>query len=276
MTLASLVLPVKPIAKHDQEAILLFTSGTSGVPAMVSLTHGNILANIMQVRETGFIKHRDRLLSALPLFHSFGLTMGLLLPLIARRPLITAPSPLETDAITEAARSGCPTLLLATPTFLRHYVKRISSDAFSTLRMAATGAERLPAETAAAFRERFGCEVAEGYGLTETSPVAAINVANPERGLGADSMQQGWRAESVGRLLPGVAMRLLDPETGETRASDGVLCGARRKRHHILRRRIKRREIPRRLVHHRRHRACRRRGIRFHPRPQESLLEDRG
>lgn len=222
--ITSLALPAKPIAKHNEEALLLFTSGTSGMPSMVSLTHGNILANITQVRETGFIKDQDRLLSALPLFHSFGLSMGLFLPLIARRPLITAPSPLETDAITDAARASSPTLLLATPTFLRHYVKRIAPDVFSTLRMAVTGAERLPAETAAAFRERFACEVAEGYGLTETSPVAAINVANPGRGLGADSIQLGWRDGSVGRLLPGVAMRLLDPETGETCANEGILA----------------------------------------------------
>ncbi len=202
-----------PKAASDEEAILLFTSGSSGVPKGVALTHRNILGNAIQVQETSFLQKNDILLSSLPLFHSFGLTMGLLCPLLAGRTVSTAQSPLDSDKLAEAARADSPTILLATPTFLRSYIKRIPRDAFGTLRIAVTGAEQLPPATAAAFRERFGCEVLEGYGLTEASPVASLNLPHPALGLGADTEQLGWRAGSVGRLLPGVALRFLDPET---------------------------------------------------------------
>jgi len=211
-----------PAPKPDQEAVLLFTSGTSGWPKGVALTHRQVLANAAQVAETGFLRADDRILTALPLFHSFGLTMGLLMPLLTRRTVITAPSPLDADKIAEAGRQGSPTVLLATPTFLRCYLKRIPRDAFGTLRLAATGAERLPAATADAFRDRFGCEVLEGYGLTETAPVVSFNMPAPRRGLGADSLQLGSRAGTAGRLLPGLAFQLLDPETGD------ALSGAKR------------------------------------------------
>jgi acyl-[acyl-carrier-protein]-phospholipid O-acyltransferase/long-chain-fatty-acid--[acyl-carrier-protein] ligase len=106
-------------------------------------------------------------------------------------------------------------VLLATPTFLRHYLKRVPRDAFGTLRRAVSGAEKLPADLRAAFRARFGCEVLEGYGLTEASPVVSLSLPMPARGAGAESIQYGSRAASAGRLLPGIALRLLDSETLE-------------------------------------------------------------
>lgn len=213
-----------PRAAAQEEAALLFTSGTSGHPKGVPLSHGNILANFTQIGETSFLQKDDRLLSALPLFHSFGLTMGLFFPLLAGRTIITAPSPLDSDKLAEAARAGLPTVLLSTPTFLRSYLKRIPRDAFGTLRLAVAGAERLPAETAAEFQARFGCPVLEGYGLTEASPVVSLNVPNPPCGPGADSLQIGQRPGSVGRLLPGVAARLFDPETHEPAPARGLLA----------------------------------------------------
>ena len=158
----------------DAEAALLFTSGTSGLPKGVPLSNRNLVANILQVSETGFVEKDDRLLTALPLFHSFGLTMGLFFPLVARRVIVTAPSPLDCDKLTKAARADAPTVLLATPTFLRQYLKRVPRDAFGTLRRVVSGAEKLPADLRIAFRARFGCEVLEGYGLTEASPVQAV------------------------------------------------------------------------------------------------------
>ena len=142
----------------DEEAALLFTSGSSGLPKGVPLSHRNLVTNILQVSETGFAAKDDRLLTALPLFHSFGLTMGLLFPLVAQRVLVTAPSPLDCDKLTKAARADAPTVLLATPTFLRQYLKRIPRDAFGTLRRVVSGAEKLPADLRVAFRARFGCE----------------------------------------------------------------------------------------------------------------------
>ena len=196
-----------------RKLILLFTSGSSGLPKGVPLTHRNLVTNILQVSETGFVEKDDRLLTALPLFHSFGLTMGLFFPLVTRRAIVTAPSPLDCDKLAEAARADAPTVLLATPTFLRQYLKRIPRDAFGTLRRVVSGAEKLPADLRVAFRARFGCEILEGYGLTEASPVVSLSLPHPDRGVGADSIQQGSREGSAGRLVPGVAMCLLDPET---------------------------------------------------------------
>lgn len=206
-----------PQTAPDAEALVLFTSGTAGLPKGVSLTNRHVLSNFHQVCETGFLRPDDRLLSALPLFHSFGLTMGMFVPLLAGHTLITSPSPLDCGKLAAAAREGVPSILLSTPTFLRNYARRIPRDAFGTLRLAATGAERLPATTAALFRDRFGCDVFEGYGLTEASPVVAFNMQDPALGVGADSLQAGWRTNSAGRLLPGLAMRLLDIESGEER-----------------------------------------------------------
>ncbi len=210
----------------EEEALLLFTSGTSGLPKGVALTQRQMLSNFEQVGETGFLQANDRILSALPLFHSFGLTMGLFMPLLAGRKLVTAPSPLDCNAVALAACEGRPTVLLTTPTFLRNYAKRIPKEAFSTLRLVATGAERLPAETAELCHNRFGCEVFEGYGLTEASPVVSFNMPNPRRGLGAKSDQCGSVSGSAGRLLPGLTMRLLDPETGKESpgGSAGILA----------------------------------------------------
>ena len=200
-------------ADAEAEAALLFTSGSSGLPKGVPLTHRNLVTNILQVSETNFVEKDDRLLTALPLFHSFGLTMGLFFPLVTRRVIVTAPSPLDCDKLAKAARADAPTVLLATPTFLRQYLKRIPRDALGTLRRIVSGAEKLPADLRVAFLARFGCEILEGYGLTEASPVVSLSLPRPGLGLGRDGIQQGSREGSAGRLLPGIAARLLDPET---------------------------------------------------------------
>jgi len=198
----------------DQEVALLFTSGSSGLPKGVPLTHRNLLANLRQVGETSFLMKQDRVLSSLPLFHSFGLTIGLFLPLVVRRAIITAPSPLDSDKIAEAARIGGPTVLIGTPTFLRGYIKRIPSEAFDQLRIVVSGAEKLPPDLSAAWLQKFGCDILEGYGMTEASPVVSLNMSPPEQGLGADTAQRGSSAGSAGRLLPGLAARFVDEETG--------------------------------------------------------------
>ncbi len=218
--------PVSRFAKGspDDEAVLLFTSGSSGLPKGAVLTHRNILSNIAQVSETSVLRLDDRLLTALPLFHSFGLAMGLFFPLLTGKVFITVPSSLEYSKLAEAARRDLPTVILSTPTFLSGYTRRICRDAFGTLRLAVTGAEKLRPEIASAFRERFGCDVMEGYGLTEASPVAAFNMPNPARGPGADSIQCGSRPGSVGRLMPGLACRLLDPDTGAETTRHGILA----------------------------------------------------
>ncbi len=211
-------------AKLDEEAALLFTSGSSGLPQGVPLTHRNLISNLTQVRETSFLQPEDCLLTALTLFHSFGLVMGLLLPLACGRKIIATTSPLDCEKLAAAARQDAPTILLTTPTFLRTYTRRIPRDAFGTLRLAVTGAERLPTDIANAFRTRFGCDVVEGYGLTETSPVACLNVPHPVRGLGADSFQPGWKHCSVGRLVPGLALRFFEDGRHKPGATRGIIA----------------------------------------------------
>ena len=211
-------------SRSNDEAALLFTSGSGGLPQGVPLTHRNLVSNLTQVRETSFLQPDDCVLTALPLFHSFGLVMGLLLPLVCGRKIIATTSPLDCEKLAAAARQDAPTILLTTPTFLRTYTRRIPRDAFGTLRLAVTGAEKLPPDIAAAFRTRFGCDVVEGYGLTETSPVAAINVPHPGRGLGADSFQPGWKAGSVGRLVPGLALRFFEDGRHKPGATRGILA----------------------------------------------------
>ncbi len=217
---------ILPPSFPGREVVVLFTSGTSGLPKGVPLTSANILGNVRQVTETGFLESGDRVLSALPLFHSFGLTGGLFLPLLAGRPLTTAVSPLDADGVATAAREGRPTILITTPTFLRTYVRRIPRDAFGAMRLIMTGSERLSDELAAEATARFGCRVFEGYGLTEASPIVCVSMADPSTGRGAESVQRGSRPRSVGRLVPGMAMRLLDPETGLPLpgASRGILA----------------------------------------------------
>ena len=134
--------------------------------------------------------------------------MGLFFPLVTRRAIVTAPSPLDCDKLAEAARADAPTVLLATPTFLRQYLKRIPRDAFGTLRRVVSGAEKLPADLRVAFRARFGCEILEGYGLTEASPVVSLNLPRPGLGIGRGrhpagiSGGQRWTPPSRGRRVP--------------------------------------------------------------------------
>jgi acyl-[acyl-carrier-protein]-phospholipid O-acyltransferase/long-chain-fatty-acid--[acyl-carrier-protein] ligase len=123
------------------------------------------------------------------------------------------------NKLTLIGRVDPSTVLLATPTFVRQYLKRIPLEAFGTLRRVVSGAEKLPADLGVASGARFGCKVLEGYGLTEASPVVSLNLPMPARGAGADTIQHGSREGSAGRLLPGVALRLVDPETLAERPS---------------------------------------------------------
>ena len=243
----------------DAEAALLFTSGSSGLPKGVPLTHRNLVTNILQVSETGFVEKDDRLLTALPLFHSFGLTMGLFFPLVTRRAIVTAPSPLDCDKLAEAARADAPTVLLATPTFLRQYLKRVPRDAFGTLRRVVSGAEKLPADLRVAFRARFGCEILEGYGLTEASPVVSLNLPRP--GLGRRSGRHPAGISGGQRWTPPSRCRRVPPRPGNPGGNTGRTARTARTPRRQPRRRLPWRtgcgKIPRRMVHYRRYRSDR-------------------
>lgn len=195
------------------EAALLFTSGSSGEPKGVVLSHRNILGNVTQFAATNLIDRHDTLLGCLPLFHSFGFTATLWYPVLRGVPITTLPSPLESRNVGAAVSEEKVTVLMATPTFLRAYLRKIDAREFASLRMAVAGAEKMPADLGRAFVEKFHVPVMEGYGLTETSPVVSANVPDPGR-----EVNPGTRTGSVGRLMPGLTARIVDPETGEPRS----------------------------------------------------------
>ncbi len=200
-------------ARADDVAAIIFSSGSTGDPKGVELTHRQILANCRSVME-GLDLHEDQdtILSPLPLFHSFGLVPGMWLGLAQGFAIAAQPNPLDGKALGELAVASHATFLISTPTFARSYLRQTEPAQFTSLRFAIVGAERCPAELKAAFKERFGAELLEGYGCTELAPVVAANLptpAQPGEGKG------GARESSVGRALPGQHVYAVHPESLE-------------------------------------------------------------
>ncbi|MBV9127906.1 MAG: AMP-binding protein, partial [Verrucomicrobia bacterium] len=202
------------------EAVLLFTSGSSGEPKGVVLSHRNVLANVSQFRlMVNFQPGQETVLASLPFFHSFGCTVTLWFPLIEGVRTVTYPNPLDTGKNAELiAKYGC-TLLLATPTFLRGYLRKATREQLQSLTRVVVGAEKLPTSTAAAFEEKFGHPVLEGYGLTETAPVVAVNLHDVPVGHARSRyFQPARRLGSVGKMAPGLAAKITDPDTDAPRS----------------------------------------------------------
>ena len=198
--------------RDGDEATLLFTSGSSGEPKGVVLSHRNVLANVCQFGTRLDLPSGSAILGCLPLFHSFGCTVTLWFPVIDGINLITYPSPLETKRLAELIALHQIDIFLSTPTFLRGYMKRTDPAQFASLKMVVTGAEKLPQSLATAFEEKFGTRPQEGYGLTETSPATNLNLPDllPDRdSIALPSTRNG----SVGQMLPGMAIRITDPAT---------------------------------------------------------------
>ena len=206
-------LPGLPHRGGDREAGLLFTSGSSGDPKGVTLSHRNILGNAEQIDETGVLATGDTVLGSLPLFHSFGFTVTLWCAILKGIRVATVPSPLDARRIARVIEEERATVHVGTPTFLRMLLRQAEPAAMRSLRMVVSGAERLPDDLAAEFRERFGVPVLQGYGLTETSPVAAVNVPDPEVSGESMGAHRGEKPGAVGRLVPGMTARVVDPET---------------------------------------------------------------
>lgn len=201
----------------EEEAVLLFTSGSSGNPKGVVLSHRNMLANTNQFGCRLSLKTSDRVLGCLPLFHSFGCTVTLWYPVLDGINLVTYPSPLDVPKLAELIEKYSVSLILATPTFLRGYLRRAKKEQLESVKLVITGAEKLPQKVAKSFKRRFGKEVLEGYGLTETSPVSNINLPDeePESPEDKTPILPNNRQGSVGLFLPGMAVRITDPDTGE-------------------------------------------------------------
>ena len=205
--------------RNNDEAILLFTSGSSGEPKGVPLTHRNMLANVCQFGTRLNLEPGSALLGSLPLFHSFGCTVTLWYPVIEGIDLVTYPNPLETKRLAELIAQRGVNVLLATPTFLRGYMKRVEPEQLRSLKLVVTGAEKLPNNLSDSFEKRFGIAPQEGYGLTETSPATNVNLPDPDPRGDAVTLPSN-RLGSVGQMLPGIAIRLTDPATEKPLTAD--------------------------------------------------------
>jgi acyl-[acyl-carrier-protein]-phospholipid O-acyltransferase/long-chain-fatty-acid--[acyl-carrier-protein] ligase len=177
-------------------AVILFTSGSEGLPKGVALSHRNLIANIQQLAARIDFNSSDTVLNALPVFHSFGLTGGTLLPVLNGIKTLLYPSPLHYRIVPALAYDSNATILFGTDTFLSGYARMAHSYDFYSLRYIFAGAERVRDETRKIYAEKFGLRILEGYGATEAGPVIAVNTP------------MHFRAGSVGRLLPGIEGQL--------------------------------------------------------------------
>jgi len=191
----------------DAPAVILFTSGSEGLPKGVVLTHGNLLANCHQLSARIDFNASDVVLNALPVFHSFGLTGGTLLPILSGVKTLLYPSPLHYRIVPALAYDANATILFGTDTFLSGYGRMAHGYDFYSLRYVFAGAERVREETRRTYADKFGLRILEGYGATEAAPVIAVNTP------------MHFRAGTVGRLLPGIESRL--------EAIPGIVEGAR-------------------------------------------------
>jgi acyl-[acyl-carrier-protein]-phospholipid O-acyltransferase/long-chain-fatty-acid--[acyl-carrier-protein] ligase len=200
----------------DDLATIIFSSGSTGEPKGVMLTHYNIASNVEQVGQMFMFDRHDRLLGVLPFFHSFGFTVTLWLPAALGVSVVYHPSPLDLTAVSEIVRDYRVTFLMSTPTFLQAYARRCSPEDFGSLQYVVVGAEKLPERLALAFEDRFGIRPLEGYGATECSPVVSVNTRD-FRGPGF--RQVGAKRGHIGHPLPGVSVRIVDPDTREPLAA---------------------------------------------------------
>ena len=222
--LAAALLPVgllerllgsKHKASMDDLATVIFSSGSTGAPKGVMLSHYNIVSNIQQIGQAFALDQHDRILGILPFFHSFGFTGTLWLPPLLGSGAVYHPNPIDGRGIGELVAEHRATFLLATPTFLQIYIRACTPEQFGSVEFVLAGAEKLSERLATAFEDRFGLRPMEGYGTTETSPVVTINTRDFRS---AGFRQVGGKRGSIGHPLPGMVARIVDPDTGEARA----------------------------------------------------------
>lgn len=198
----------------DDAAAILFSSGSEGSPKGIVLSHRNLMSNIKQISAMLDTRNDDVIMGGLPPFHSFGLTVTTLLPLVEGIPVVCHPDPTDTLAMAKAIATHQATILCATATFLRLYSKnrKVEPLMLESLRVVVAGAERLQSDVRRDFESKFNKIIYEGYGATETTPVASVNI--PDRlDLHDWKVQRGNQPGSVGLPVPGCCFRIVDPQT---------------------------------------------------------------
>lgn len=198
--------PISP----QSVATVIFSSGSTGVPKGILLSHQNILCNLEGVAQVFPHTRHDRFLGVLPFFHSFGFTETLWFPLLKGLGVVFHHNPIDAKAICKLFKKYRLSFLISTPTFYRAYLRGCKREHLASLKYAIVGAEKLHPTLAQDFKAKFGAELFEGYGCTEMSPVVAVNTP--------DIKLPGWRQVghqfgSVGLALPGIATKVVDPET---------------------------------------------------------------
>ena len=217
--MAACLLPARSIEKYagaarpaqlDDIATIIFSSGSTGEPKGVVLTHYNVASNVEQLNQVFLLHSDDRIMGILPFFHSFGFTGTLCLPAATGIGVVFHPNPLDSRVIGALIRKYVVTMLLATPTFLNAYARRCEPEEFGSLRFVMAGAEKLPERIAQAFEDHFGIRPLEGYGCTECSPAVTVNTIDFRA---ASFRQVGAKRGSIGHPLPGMTVKIVDPET---------------------------------------------------------------
>jgi len=217
--LAAAFLPAKALCKFagseqpatlDDVATIIFSSGSTGDPKGVVLTHYNIASNVEQLNQVFMLHADDRIMGILPFFHSFGFTGTLCLPAATGIGVVFHPNPLDSRVIGALVNKYAVTMLLATPTFLNAYTRRCTPEEFGSLRFVMAGAEKLPERISQAFEDQFGIRPHEGYGCTECSPAVTVNTIDFRA---ASFRQVGAKRGSIGHPLPGMTVKIVDPDT---------------------------------------------------------------
>lgn len=210
----------------NSTAAILFSSGSEGTPKGVMLSHRNIMSNLKQTSDMLNTQDTDVVMASLPLFHAFGLTVTTFMPLVEGIPMVCHPDPTDAMNIAKAIAKYRATIFCGTSTFLRLYTKnrRIHPLMFESLRIVIAGAEKLSPDVREAFKLKFNKDIYEGYGATETTPVASVNIPDA-LDVNYWQVQKGTKLGTVGMPLPGTSFRIVDPdaleelETGE----DGLI-----------------------------------------------------
>jgi acyl-[acyl-carrier-protein]-phospholipid O-acyltransferase/long-chain-fatty-acid--[acyl-carrier-protein] ligase len=210
----------------EATAAILFSSGSEGSPKGVQLSHQNILSNVKQVADVLNTQHDDRVMASLPLFHAFGLTVTQFMPLIEGLPMVCHADPTDVLNIAKAVAKYKVTVMCGTSTFLRLYCRnsKVHALMLASLRIVVSGAERLNPDVRDAFKMKFNKTIYEGYGATETAPVASVNIPDAMDHSNY-KIQKGSKLGSVGMPLPGTSFKIVDPESFQELASnvDGMI-----------------------------------------------------